>query len=105
MENERTEAEILASENEQLRKKIEELQRENDYLVSEIKNCHSDIEKQIAVMTAVKKDLRRYEVQLNSLKTENAEFKNKFAKLENNPIGRYALKIYRWLKEMKRRRG
>lgn len=105
MKNERTETEILANENEQLRNKIEELKKENNYLVSEIRNCYSDLEKQIAVMTAVKKDLRRYEVQLNSLKTENAEFKNKFAKLENNPIGKFALKIYRWLKEMKRRRG
>lgn len=107
MKNKETDMEMdmLNNENEQLRKENEELRRENDYLISEIKNCHSEIEREIAVVTAIKKDLRRYEVQLNSLKTENAEFKNKFAKIENNPVGKFGLTVYRHLREMKRRRG
>lgn len=92
-------------EYEELLKENERLKSENEALLLEIKNCRDDLNRQIAVMTSIKKDLRRYEVQLNSLKTENAEFKNKFAMIENNPIGRFALKIYRWLKEMMRRRG
>lgn len=90
---------------EDLLKENERLKSENEALLLEIKNCRDDLNRQIAVMTSIKKDIRRYEVQLNSLKTENAEFKNKFAMIENNPIGRFALKIYRWLKEMMRRRG
>ncbi|MBQ7962032.1 MAG: hypothetical protein IJ289_05475 [Clostridia bacterium] len=92
-------------EYEELLKENERLKSENEALLLEIKNCRDDLNRQIAVMTSIKKDIRRYEVQLNSLKTENAEFKNKFAMIENNPIGRFALKIYRWLKEMMRRRG
>ena len=90
---------------EELLKENERLKSENEALLLEIKTCRDDLNRQIAVMTSVKKDIRRYEVQLNSLKTENAEFKRKFAMIENNPIGRFALKIYRWLKEMMRRRG
>lgn len=92
-------------EYEELVKENERLKSENEALLLEIKNCRDDLNRQIAVMTSIKKDIRRYEVQLNSLKTENAEFKNKFAMIENNPVGRFALKIYRWLKEMMRRRG
>ncbi|MBR5233914.1 MAG: hypothetical protein IKW03_06860 [Clostridia bacterium] len=92
-------------EYEELLKENEQLKKENEALLLEIKSCRDDLNRQIAVMTSIKKDMRRYEVQLNSLKTENAEFKNKFAMIENNPIGRFALKIYRWLKEMMRRRG
>lgn len=92
-------------EYEELLKENERLKSENEALLLEIKACRDDLNRQIAVMTSIKKDIRRYEVQLNSLKTENAEFKNKFAMIENNPIGRFALKIYRWLKEMMRRRG
>ena len=92
-------------EYEELLKENERLKSENEALLLEIKNYRDDLNRQIAVMTSIKKDIRRYEVQLNSLKTENAEFKNKFAMIENNPIGRFALKIYRWLKEMMRRRG
>lgn len=92
-------------EYEELLKENERLKNENEALLLEIKACRDDLNRQIAVMTSIKKDIRRYEVQLNSLKTENAEFKRKFAMIENNPIGRFALKIYRWLKEMMRRRG
>lgn len=92
-------------ENEELLKENERLKSENEALLLEIKSCRDDLNRQIAVMTSIKKDIRRYEVQLNSLKTENAEFKNKFAMIESNPIGRFALRIYRWLKEMMRRRG
>lgn len=90
---------------EALQKENERLRQENEALVFEIRNCCNDLSRQISFISAVKKDLRRYEVQLNSLKTENAEFKNKFARIENNPVGQFALKIYRWLREMKRRRG
>ncbi len=89
--------EALLAENERLR-------QENEELAHHLKSCYDDLNRQIAVMSAVKKDLRRYEVQLNSLKTENAEFKSKFAKIQNNPLGKVALKVYRWLREMKRRR-
>ena len=92
-------------EYEELLKENERLKSENEALLLEIKTCRDDLNRQIAVMTSIKKDIRRYEVQLNSLKTENAEFKRKFAMIENNPIGRFALRIYRWLKEMMRRRG
>lgn len=79
------------------------LEQENEKLLQELKGCHEDICDQIAMMTAVKKELRRYEVQLNSLKSENAAYKARFEKIENNFIGRFALKIYRKLREFKRR--
>lgn len=100
IENER-----LLQENQKLRQEYAELKNENDFLVNEIKHCRKLISTQIAVTSAIKKDLRRYEVQLNSLKTENAAFKHKFSRIENNVLGRFALKIYRWLREIKRRRG
>lgn len=90
------EFEALKSENEMLKQK-------NDELLGELKVCRDDICSQIEVVTSMKNELRRYEVQINSLKTENNEFKNKFAKIENNAIGKLMLKTYRWLREMKRR--
>ncbi len=89
--------EELIAENERLR-------HENEELAHHLKSCYDDLNRQIAVLTAIKKDIRRYEVQLNSLKTENAEFKSKFARIQNNPLGKFALKVYRWLREMKHRR-
>lgn len=83
----------------------EKLKAENQMLLSEIKVCRDEICSQIEVVSAIKKELRRNEVQLNSLKTENEEFKRKFAMIENNAIGRFLLKIYRFLREMKNRRG
>jgi len=71
-------------EYEELLKENERLKSENEALLLEIKNCRDDLNRQIAVMTSIKKDIRRYEVQLNSLKTENAEFKNKFAMILKN---------------------
>lgn len=81
------------------------LREQNEKLLLELKNCRDDICLQMNVMSEMKKELRRYQVQINSLKTENEELKNKFAKIENNIIGRLLLKIYRWLKEIMRRRG
>lgn len=89
--------ELILQENERLKK-------ENEALLNEIKNCRDDVCKQIGVITSVKKEMRRYEVQINSLKTENEELKRRFAKIEDNPIGKLLLKIYRFLREMKRRR-
>lgn len=90
---------------EQLKAENEALRQKNEALLSELKAYRDDICNQIETVTAIKKELRRCEVQLNSLKTENDEFKNKFAKIENNPIGRFLLKIYRILREWKRRRS
>lgn len=88
---------VIEEENERLKK-------ENEQLLEEIKNCRDDICRQIDAVTSIKKEMRRYEVQINSLKTENEELKNKFARIENNPIGKMLLKIYRFLRELKRRR-
>lgn len=96
---------MTTAEIEALQAENERLKQQNEELLGEIKQCRNDICKQIEVVTSIKKEMRRYEVQINSLKTENEEFKNKFAKIENNAIGRFLLKIYRWLREMKRRRG
>ena len=88
--------EALKAENEQLK-------QQNGELLRELKICRDDMCKQIEVVTSIKSEMRRYEVQLNSLKTENNEFKNKFAKIENNSVGRMMLKTYRLLREIKRR--
>lgn len=87
-----------------IQKENEHLKKENERLLEEIKVCRDDVCKQIDVITSIKKEIRRYEVQINSLKTENDELKNKFARIENNPIGNMLLKIYRFLREVKRRR-
>lgn len=89
--------EELLKENEELKKKIEEL-------LDEIEHARQTNLKTLSLLNEVKKELRRADVQINSLKTENEEFKNKFAKIENNPIGAMLLKIYRYLREIKRRR-
>ena len=83
----------------------EALKQQNELYVSELKACRSEISRQIELAMALKKEMRRYEVQLNSLKAENDEFKNKFARIENNMVGKAMLQGYRWLREMKRRRG
>ncbi len=87
----------------QLRAENEELKKENERLISIIEDCHKTLDEQIAVLTSVKVEMRRYEVQLNTLKSENADLKNKFARLENNPIGRILFKLYRNLREIKHR--
>lgn len=81
----------------------ERLKRLNGELLEELKVCRDDICKQIEAIYSIKNELRRYEVQLNSLKTENEAFKNKFAKIENNSVGKLMLGTYRMLREIKRR--
>ncbi|MCD7774860.1 MAG: hypothetical protein LUG85_00250 [Clostridiales bacterium] len=88
-----------------LQQENEQLKNDNALLLSELKACRDDLSEEAEALTVIKKEMRRCDVQLNSLKTENEELKNKFAKIENNPIGRFLLKIYRWLRELKRRRG
>ena len=91
--------------NEQLVQENETLKEEINFLVDELRKCRNDIAAQIAFVNTTKKDMRRLEVQLNSLKAENASFKSKFSRIESNPVGKFALKVYRWLRELKRRRG
>ena len=86
-----------------LKAENEQLKQRNRELLDELKGCHEDICNQIDVITSIKNELRRYEVQLNSLKTENNEFKNKFAKIENNSVGKVMLSTYRMLREIKRK--
>lgn len=91
--------------NEQLQQENAALKEENAMLIDELRKCRNDIASQISFVNSVKKDMRRLEVQLNSLKAENASFKKKFSRIENNPVGQFGLKVYRWLREVKRRRG
>ncbi|MCI5538825.1 MAG: hypothetical protein MR390_08950 [Oscillospiraceae bacterium] len=79
---------------------IGKLKEDNARLLSELKQCYSDIENQTAVLSSVKKDLRRYEVQINSLKVENDNFKRKFSIIENNFIGSRLLNVYRKYKNV-----
>lgn len=79
------------------------IQQENEALLQKLKSCHEDTCSTINLLTALKKDIRRYEVQISSLKSENAALKNRFAKIENNFFGDLALKTYRSLREVKRR--
>lgn len=95
----------IAMTTEQLMQENAALKEEIDILVEELRKCRNDIAAQIAFVNTTKKDMRRLEVQLNSLKTENASFKRKFSRIENNPVGKFALKVYRWLREFRRRRG
>ena len=95
----------ILQQNKQLKEENDALRAEVSERVDELRRCRNDIAAQIAFTSAVKKDMRRLEVQLNSLKTENASFKKKFSMIENTFAGKIALKAYRWLREMKRRRG
>lgn len=87
----------------QLSAENEELKKENERLVKMLEDCHKTLDEQIAILSSVKVEMRRYEVQLNTLKSENADLKNKFARLETNPIGRILFKLYRNLREIKHR--
>ncbi len=86
-----------------LKEENERLKKLNGELLKELKICRDDICSQIETAASVRNELRRKDVQLNSLKTENNEFKNKFAKIENNSVGRLMLGVYRLLRELKRR--
>lgn len=88
---------------EKIKAENELLKQHNSELLEELKICRDDICNQIEVITSIKNELRRYEVQLNSLKTENDEFKNKFARIENNSVGKLMLGTYRLLREIKRK--
>ncbi len=88
---------------ESLKQENEKLKSQNERLLNIIKKTREDLDRETAVLTSLKNEARRLDVQLNSLKTENEELKNKFAKIENNPIGGLALKVYRTLREAKRR--
>lgn len=92
-------------ETETLNAEIEQLKEERDELLLMLKDCHDTVFSQIDAITSVRKELRRYEVQLNSLKAENEEWKRKFAKIEKNFFGKILLKLYRFLREIKRRIG
>ena len=93
----------LKAENEELLRKNKELEEENLRLVNTLAECHTELGNQIALLSSVKIELRRYEVQLNTLKSENSSLKYKFAMIERHPIGKILFKIYRNLRELKHR--
>ncbi len=93
----------LKEENLLLKEENEGLRQENMRLAAEIKACYDDINNQINMLSSVKTEMRRYEVQLTALKSQNSELKYKFARIENNPIGKILFKIYRNLRELKHR--
>ena len=72
-------------------------------LLAELQDCRRDLQTALAALEQSKKYLRRCEVQIDSLKAENTELKNKFAKIENNPIGSRMLQVYRLVREYRRR--
>ena len=78
-------------------------QEEQQALLEELAGARDDLAEAEKTITALRRDLRRKDVQLTSLKTENEEFKSKFAMLENNPAGKLALNIYRRVREYRRK--
>lgn len=78
-------------------------QVDKDELLQELKTCYSDNCKTMNMLAELKKDIKRYEVQISSLKSENAAYKNRFAKIENNIVGDLALRTYRTLRDVKNR--
>ncbi len=93
----------LKAENEELLRKNKELEEENLRLVNIIEDCYKEINNQISLLSSVKVELRRYEVQLDTLKSENSSLKYKFARIEKNPIGKILFKLYRNLRDLKHR--
>lgn len=93
----------LRDSNAILKHKIALKQQENEALLQQLKICYDDNCKILNMLAELKKDLRRCEVQISSLKSENAAYKCRFAKIENNILGDFALKTYRTIREIKRR--
>ncbi len=86
-----------------LKEENDMLKKQNERLISELEECHKDINKQISVLRSVKAEIRRQQVQLDALKVQNAELKYRFDRIENHPIGKILFKIYRNLRELKHR--
>lgn len=82
------------------RQEIESLKADRQRLLEELERCYEDLNVQSALLSSVKKNLRRYEVQINSLKMENDNFKRKFGIIENNFFGSILLDIYRKYKNI-----
>lgn len=76
---------------------------EQKALLDELAGARDDLAEAEKTITALRRDLRRKDVQLASLKTENEEFKTKFASIENNPLGKIAFSVYRRVREYRRR--
>lgn len=87
----------------QLQLENEKLKQQNERLVNEIELCHKELGAQISVLNSVKTEMRRYEVQLDTFKAQNAELKHRFDVIENNPICKILLQLYRNLREIKHR--
>ena len=79
---------------------IEKLKADRQRLIEELERCYEDLNVQSALLSSLRKNLRRYEVQINSLKMENDNFKRKFGIIENNFFGSILLDIYRKYKNI-----
>jgi len=79
---------------------IEKLKADRQRLIEELERCYEDMNVQSALLSSLRKNLRRYEVQINSLKMENDNFKRKFGIIENNFFGSILLDIYRKYKNI-----
>ncbi len=79
------------------------METDRDALLAELIACRETLAQAEQALTQARKDARRTQVQLDALKTENEEFKHKFARIENSLPGSVALKAYRALREFKRR--
>ena len=80
------------------------MENDRDALIAELTACRETLAQAETALAQAKKDMRRAQVQLDALKTENEEFKRKFAMIENSVPGAAALKVYRALREFRRRR-
>ena len=67
----------LKDSNAILKHRYAQLLQEKESLLAELQNCHDDTCQTINMLSSAKKDIRRYEVQISSLKSENATYKNR----------------------------
>lgn len=87
----------------ELRLENESFKKNISIIAEELKYDYYDFGEDLLLFEGLKKRIQQLEIQNNYLKSENNEYRRKIQLITDTTLGKIGLKIYHWLKKIKRR--
>lgn len=103
LESEKQNFEKLQAAYNELRLENESFKKNISIIAEELKYDYYDFGEDLLLFEGLKKRIQQLEIQNNYLKSENNEYRRKIQLITDTTLGKIGLKIYHWLKKIKRR--